>query len=1109
MLTSNLPKNLILINCLFKLTLTNLMKRKLLLSTLMSLMLFGSAWAQRTITGTVVDAVQGSLPGATVQVKGTNTGTTTDLEGKYSIIVPEGSDVLVFRFVGYASKEETIGNRTTIDVTLVEDSELTEVVVTAQNISREKASLAYSQQNLDGAAVSTVKETNFINSLSGKAAGVQVRQNNTMGGSTNIIIRGNSSFTSNQPLFVVDGIPIGNSTQNSTNQQNGRRGYDYGNPAADINPEDIASMSILKGASATALYGSRGQNGVILITTKKGNKSKGIGVSLSTGVTIGTIDKSTFAKYQDKYGAGYGKYYGPDGDAYFNEIDVNGDGTPDKVVPVQEDGSYGAAFDPSLNVYTWESFVPESPNFGKTSPWVASKNNPVEFFETQVIYNNSVSLQGGNEQGSFRLSYNNLDQKGILPNSSMVKNTINFNGTLKLTEKLSSNVMFQYNKQDVIGRYSTGYTDNIMTQFRQWWQVNTDVLAMKDLFDQTGKNYSWNPADPTINPEIPIFWDNPYWTRYKNYNSDTRDRMITKVGLDYKFTDWLNFSAFATVDGYTEVREERRAVGSVPAEFGLNSADEPSGYQRTNIESVEYNYNGILSVNKVLSDDFTVAGLLGFNMRKERYMNSAQSTSGGIAVADLYALSNSVNTNPFPDEYLWEKEVYGYFANANLGYKGFLYLDGNYRIDVSSALPTTNNQYDYYSIGLGFVFSELLDIEQISYGKVRASYGTVGNDTRPLRVNNIYTRDNNFQGGVRTSLPGTKNNSNLKPEITAETEIGLEMSMFKRRLNLDLAFYNRETSNQLLSVQLSRATGYNSTFINAGTIQNKGFELTLGGTAVKVAGFTYSPSINFTLNRNKVLSLIGDTKNYVIANFQGGVSSNATVGQPLGVLRGTGYDYYDAENGGTEKIVTAAGYYAAKTDQIIGNPNPDWNMGINNMFSYKGINLNFLIDIQKGGDVFSLDQHYGRGTGLYPETAANNDKGNPVRDAVADGGGILLPGVTATGEPNTTYARADDYNRAFYWGNQARNPNQINVFDGSSVRLRELSISYSLPKAFASKIKATNVALSLVGRNLWIISKNVPYADPESGLGVGTAQGYLSGSYPTVKTYGFKLDVSF
>ncbi|WP_217192943.1 SusC/RagA family TonB-linked outer membrane protein [Bernardetia litoralis] len=1067
---------------------------------LMSLMLIGSAWAQQTITGTVIDAAQGGLPGATVQVKGTNTGTTTDLEGKYSLVVPEGSEILVFRFVGYASQEVEIGNRTTIDVTLAEASELATVVVTAQNISREKASLAYSQQKLDGAEVSTVKETNFINSLSGKAAGVQVRQNNTMGGSTNITIRGNSSFTSNQPLFVVDGIPIGNNANNSASQEAGRGGYDYGNPASDINPEDIASMSILKGASATALYGSRGQNGVIIITTKKGSKGKGIGVSISTGITIGTIDKSTFAEYQDQYGAGYGAYYGSTG--YFEDIDANGDGVADLVVPTTEDGSYGGAFDPNLNVYYWDSFVPESDNYGQSRPWTAAENSPVEFFETQVMYNNTVSLQGGNDNGTFRLSYNNLDQQGILPNSSLTKNTINFNGTLKLTEKLSSNVMFQYNKQDVVGRYSTGYSDNIMSNFRQWWQVNTDVLALKDIYDQTGKNYTWNAANPT-DPETPIYWDNPYWTRYENYNSDTRDRVISKVGIDYKFTDWLNFSAFATIDGYTEVREERRAVGSVATSFGVNLADESSGYQRTNIEQAEYNYNAILSVNKMLSDDFSLAGLVGFNLRKERYQYSQQSTSGGIAVPELYSLSNSVNSNPFPYEYLYEKEVYGYFANANLGYKGFLYLDGNYRVDVSSALPTVNNQYDYYSIGLGFVFSELINVDQINYGKIRASYGTVGNDTRALRVNDVYLRDNNFQGGVLTTLPSTKNNSSLKPEITAETELGLELSMFKRRLNVDFAVYNRETKNQLLSVQLSRATGYNSTFINAGTIRNRGFELTLGGTAVKTAGFTYSPSVNFTLNRNKVLSLIGETENYVIADFQA-TTSNATVGQPLGVMRGTGYEYLDGE-----RVVDENGYYVAVSDQIIGDPNPDWNMGINNMFTYKNFKLSFLIDIQKGGDVFSLDMYYGSGVGLYPETAGTNDLGNPVRDDVDAGGGVVLPGVNSDGTPNTTYADASYYGGAYYWGSQTRNPEETHIYDASSVRLRELSLSYSLPKTIASKIKATNIDFSIVGRNLWIISKNVPYADPESGLGVGTAQGYLSGSYPTVKTYGFKLDVSF
>lgn len=1080
------------------------MKTSLRISLILLLTTFfqvGYAQAQ-SISGKVTDFTdQQPLPGVNVVLDGTSTGTVTDIDGNYSLDVPEGG-TLVFSFIGYETRREPINSRAVIDLALMADiQQLTELVVTAQGVSREKASLSYSQQTLEGDAVNTVKESNFINSLSGKVAGVNVRTNNTMGGSTNITIRGNSSFTNNQPLFVIDGVPVSNETNNSRNQERGRRGYDYGNPAADINPEDIASMSILKGAAATALYGSRGQNGVILITTKKGKNIKGIGVTFTTGVTVGKVNKNTFVDYQDQYGAGYGPYYGSSG--YFEEEDIDGDGILDFIVPTTEDGSYGGNFNPDLMVYHWDSFVPESPNFMQKRPWVAAENSPVDFFETQTTFNNSIALAGGNENTTFRLSYTNLNMEDILPNSEMVKHTINFNGATQLTDKLSADVLFQYNQQDVTGRFSTGYGDNLMSQFRQWWEVNVDVKALEDIYEQTGRNYTWNAGD-YADPLTPIFWDNPYWTRYENYNSDTRDRILTKLGINYKFNDWLTFNGSVSIDGYTEIREERRAVGSIATEFGVTAGvDESSGYSRSNIENAEYNYNALLNANKQINDDFNLSGLLGFNLRKESYDFSQASTSGGLAVPDLYSLSNSIGSNPFPFQYLWEKEVYGYFANANIGFRNFLYLDGNYRIDVSSALPVENNQYNYYSVGMGFVVSEIVDFDWLSFGKVRASYGTVGNDTRALRVNDVYTRENNFGNGILTTIPSTKNNAALEPEETREYEFGLSAAFLNNRVNIDVSYYDRETTNQLLSIGTSAATGYSSTFINAGTISNKGVELVLGGDVVRTSDFRYNLSVNFTKNKSEVVELIGETQNYVFADFQGGITANATVGQPLGVFRGTGFEYLDGQ-----RVVNSSGFYKALPDQIIGDPNPDWNMGINNALTYKGISLGFLIDIQHGGDVFSLDNYYGEGTGIPESTVGNNDKGNPVRSPVADGGGVLLPGVTEDGEVNTIYADASFYGGAFYWGNASRNPAQTHIYDASYVKLRELSISYSLPSKWIENV-FNRVELSLVGRNLWIIHKNLPYADPESGLGVGPAQGYLTGSYPTVRTMGFKLEVGF
>lgn len=1106
-----------------------------------------NAWAQeRTVSGRVTDAQDGSgLPGVNVVLQGTTSGTVTDVDGRYSLSVPADGGTLVFTFVGMATQEIPIGGRTQIDVVMTSDvSQLSEVVVTALGITREKASLGYSTQEIGGEDVATVKQQNFINSLSGKISNVQIRTTSNFAGSTNIVIRGNKSVTgNNQPLFVVDGVPIDNSTGNTSFQRQGRWGYDYGNAASDINPEDIESINVLKGAAASALYGSRAANGVVMVTTKKGKARKGVGVSISTGVTIGQINKDTFIKYQDKYGAGYARewwhYYDPAADIFtgdslhlapnypynlvgFFHDDINNDGQVDYVVPTLEDGSYGAPFDPNLNVYHWDSFIPESPNYGKAYPWVAARHTPVDFFETSITWNNSIAISGGDDDNTFRLSYTNFDSKGTLPNQDLKRHTIGFNGSTKFTEKLTGSLALNYVQNNTVGRGSTGYSDNLMTMFRQWWQTNVDIKAQEAMFKKTGRNMTWNPGDYTA-PGEPIFWDNPYWTRYKNFQSDERNRVYGNITMNYKAAEWLNVMARVTADNYTELREERRAIGSVPSEFGINKADEGSGYQRIDRTVSEYNYDLMLTAHKQLNPDLSLTGLLGGNIRRENFSSIYSSTQGGLVVPELYALSNSVSDPPAAVEEETHKEVYGVFANANLGYRNFLYLDLQARNDVSSALPVSKNSYFYHSESLSFVFSELMDSQFLNFGKLRLNYAVVGNDTGPGRTINVFTKNDtgrgaapNFGNAVNFSYPSTVNNPFLEPEELTSWEAGLELAGLDNRLTLDFGWYKTISSNQIVAVELSKATGTSFKWLNGGEIENKGVEVSLGFDVIKNNDLTWNATVNWAKNISRVNSLPEGISNYQIASFQGGVSLNASVGQPYGVLRGTGYQYKDGR-----RVISPSGYPVAVADQIIGDPNPDWTGGFLNTLRYKGLSFSFLIDVSRGGDVFSLDMYYGQATGLPEHTAGLNDLGNPIRDEVVlvdpddpsqgyaeNSGGIIFDGVQADGSENTVRAPADYYGGAFYWGNASRNPSQMNVYDGTYVKLREVALTYNLPKTILGNV-FNNVAFSVVGSNLWIIHKNLPYSDPEAGLGAGNGQGYLSGTYPSIKTLGFKVDLSF
>lgn len=1090
--------------------------KKLLLILAWCLGFISFAQAQKTVTGKVTDAKDGSpLVGASVKIKGVSKGTVTDGNGEFKILAPDNT-VLVITSIGYQALEVNVGSQNALDIKLTQgENVVNEVVVTALGIRRNKNQLPYSAQQVTGADITKTRNTNFVNSLSGKVSGLEIRQNNTLGGSTNVVLRGFKSLTgNNQALFVVDGMPFDNSNTNTNNQLTGRGGYDYGNAAADINPDDIESVNVLKGAAATALYGSRAANGVILITTKKGKK--GLGITVNSGVTVGTVDKSTFPTYQKSYGAGYGsaiQYGSPDGNFFY--FDVNGDGQPDLVTPTTEDASWGARFDPNLQVYQWDAFDQFSPYYHTARPWVAAQNDPSTFLETAVSYNNSVNIQGGGDKATFKLGYTRNNDKGILPNSQVNKDLVNFASTYNITDRLSATASINYSKVKGIGRYGNGYgPNNIMSNFRQWWEMNVDVNELKDAYFRNRQNVTWNWSDPTdeVNGLRPIYWDNPYWSRYENFENDRRDRYYGLVSLNYKVTDWLNVLGRVALDAYDEQQEERVAVGSIGqfinGQLTTDANGEPSGYSRFNRSFRETNYDLLVNFDKNLSKNLNLKALVGGNIRQTTVSSIQAKTNGGLVIPKFYALSNSLNAVNPPVEALTRLEVDGLFAGLTLSYKDMLVLDATGRRDKSSTLPEANNTYYYPSVSGGFIFSKLMpSATWLNYGKVRANYAEVGNSAPALSVNDTYNHDNNavsFGTATLFSVAGTKNNSNLKPERTKSIEAGLELSMFKNRLGSDITFYNTKSVDQILPVGVSTATGYNYEFVNAGVIRNQGVEISLNGTPIKSRNFSWMVTVNWSQNRSKVLSLYDTSKNLLITNFQSDVTLNAAIGEPYGTLRGSNYVYQDGQ-----RLVKSTGFYqkSATSNEVIGNINPDWIGSISNTFKYKDLALSFLIDVRKGGDVFSLDMYYGLATGLYPETAGNNDLGNPVRNPLDQGGGIILPGVTADGKPNQFRTDISSLYGAYGY---VRNPSAAFVYDASYVKLRELALTYSLPSSLMKKLNPIkSIDLSLVGRNLWIIHKNLPYADPEEGTSSGNIQGLQTGAYPSVRSVGFNVNVKF
>ncbi|WP_445722093.1 SusC/RagA family TonB-linked outer membrane protein [Flavobacterium sp.] len=1051
----------------------------------------------KTVSGTVTDQNGQPLPSVAIQEKGSANGTETDFDGKFTISVKQGT-TLVFSYISM-KKQEVVVNSNNLKIVMEDDvAQLEGVVVTALGISREKKSLGYATQEVTGDEVNKTPSTNFVNSLSGKVAGLQIKTNNNLGGSTNIVIRGYKSISrNNQALIVIDGIPVDNSNTNNANQVTGRIGYDYGNAATDINPANIESINVLKGAAATALYGSRAANGAIMITTKKGKSGQGLGISFNSGVSVGVVDKTTFADYQSEYGQGY---FGS-APAFRTNYDINNDGINDTSVRTSDDASYGPAYDPSLQVYQWSSFVPESPNYQKASNWKKADNGPLSFFETPISRTNTISVNGGNEKGNFALSYTNLSATGLLPNSQQDRNTFNGNASYKLNDKFTASFIGNYINTKTLGRNGTGYNGNILSNFRQWWATNVDINELRDIYFATKKNYTWNANRP--NNLTPAYWNNPYFERYENYQNDSRNRFLGSVTLNYKATDWLDITARGSGDTYTEIQEERLANGSYGGNsFGINQANESSGYQKFVRNFSEFNYDLMLNFNKDLTEKINLKGIAGINVRRIKSNSLLASTSGGLYVPNLFALNNSVDIVK-PIDNATSIGVNGYYLSASLGYDNFLFLDATVRRDVSSTLPVNNNTYYYPSVSSSFVFSNLLNQEWLDLGKLRVGYAEVGNDADFSTLRNTYTQSTPF-GTPIFSVNSTRNNPDLQPERTKGWEVGLEMQFLKKRVGFEVSAYKTNTINQIVDLPISESSGYTRAYKNVGDIENRGIEAIVNLTPIKMDNFTWDINVNWSKNVNEVKELTPGIDNYQLGSFQGGVSVNAQVGQPYGVIQGSDYVYL---NGSRVVDPTTGKYQITSTNDVnLGSFIPDWNGGVSNRLSYKNVSFSFLIDVQKGGNVFSLDRWYGEGTGLYTNTVGTNDLGNPIRNTIANGGGVILDGVLPDGSPNNV--RLDTSNGLDGYLGYLGSANSDYVYDASYVKLREMTLGYTFgKKALGNTFQELYLGIS--GNNLWIIHKNLPDADPEAGLSSGNLQGFQSGPLPTTRTFAFNLKVKF
>ncbi|MBL4677268.1 MAG: SusC/RagA family TonB-linked outer membrane protein [Mucilaginibacter sp.] len=1019
------------------------------------------AYAQKTVTGRVTEKSGQAAPGVNVTEKGTTHGTTTDINGKYSISVKPGA-VLTFSFIGFKTQEITVGDGSTINVVIESgESALNEVVVTALGIKREKKSLGYAVQEVKGQTLTDRKEPNIINALSGQVAGLQIsRSSNGPGGSSRITLRGNNSLTgTNQPLIVVDGTPLDNFTGTENNDYY-NPGRDMGNGLADINSDDIENISVLKGPAAAALYGSRAGNGAILITTKTGRSQAGLGITLTSSFGF----ESIFArpKYQTQFGQGTGGGFVNTSDASWGEKNAGQTRT----------GLDNSTFQQNYN------------------------DNIANYFQTGLQSMQGISLQQQYKSTSVYTSYNRLDDKSYIPGAKLIRNNLMARTVSKFgpDDKWTIDTKVQYINSIAQNRPQSGYNYNNYFYYLSTLPNSIDITRYKNPLNSAG-NMAWWHDGPDLNP---------YWATKYSLNQDARDRYLMNANVKYQFNSWLSAEGRAGIDKYT-VNSDSRLYAGAPGVTGGSYSVGKSAF-------TEANYSGLLTAKKDnLVGKWGFVATVGGNIMA-RQSSSLAAGAGTLNVPNLFSIGNAVG-NPTYSESLKRHNINSVLGSLGINYDQFLFFDGTARNDWSSALSTANRSYFYPSVSTSLVFSELLNKSGslpswLSYGKVRGSFAAVGNDMDEYQLTNTYVIGKDPLGNTTASRNDVLFDPNVRSELIKAYEAGLEMRFFDSRVGFDLNFYKQNATRQLINLPLDNLSGYSAMKINAGNIQNKGIELMVDGKVFRSSeGFNWNIMANFSMNRNVVKEITSDVTKYALP---GGSYDNVAViaeaGQMFGTIYGTRFTRVDDASSpyNGKLILTEQGL--PKTDDVkynLGNQQASSLLGVTNSFSYKNINFSFLIDARFGGKMFSGTLQKMQALGTSNLTVVNGDR----KDFKVDG--VILNPTTNQYEPNTIAVSPQNY-----WAAVAGRGNlgitEANLYDASNIRVRNVQLSYDLSKSLLRGSGIQRVRVGVSANNVWLIKSHMNGMDPESVFGTYTsATGFESGSAPTTRTILLNLTIGF